>query len=80
MRLVTGEGEEYELRAPTEARFYDHEADAEIIAWRYVVFLCLNISDGDARLFAERRDIDTERVRRMLMQGASREVVRDIVL
>jgi hypothetical protein len=74
------EGEEYELRRPGDARLYDTEVDAKIIAWRAECFVRLGFTPLAARALAMRRDVDREQVERLLKLGATRRQVRTLVL
>ena len=77
--LRLGEGDEYELRAPTE-RMYDAVHDAKIIDWRLFSFMNLGFDALTASALAKRRDVDREYVARLITRGATVHQVLALVL
>ena len=81
-RTPYGQGEEYELKAADGPPLYDanQPSDAKIIDWRLGVFGRLGFDVVNALAMALRRDIDSERVKGLIQNGASHELVLSIVL
>lgn len=75
-----GQGEEYELRAPSDRPTYDYRVDAKIIGWRAECFEARGFGPAVAALLAMRRDVDRVQVERLLDQGATHRQVYDLVL
>lgn len=76
---AVGEGEEYELRTDAD-RLYDIEADAKVVGWRTDAFKALGFSAFAAAALAVRKDVDREKVQRMVGGGATPLQVAAILL
>lgn len=77
--LPLGEGEEYVLGTVSE-RLFDPEHDAKIIDWRTLAFMKLGFTEFNAVALAVRRDIDREHVERLVREGCSVGLIKEIVL
>ena len=79
--LKLGEGEEYVLRAPGDLT-YDVASpyDAKVIGWRAECFERAGLDALDATALAVRRDVDRERVLKLLAAGCSKDLVVEIML
>lgn len=80
--LKLEEGEEYFLRASGDWPLYDVNSpyDAQVIEWRAECFKRAGLESLDATALAMRRDVDRERVLKLLAAGCSHSCLLEILL